>query len=165
MRMISTVVTLILVFLAPLQSLTFTDCPFHHIQHFERSISSYDSGIDGVLSATFSIIGATHERKYVSITASDNFPGVKFIHNILGFKPLLPKNIFSFDVPSLNTFAETLKEYKVPQHHDILFIEYGLSSWWVLASILKDSIKYRPRVIVAEVNSMLGMREEVTLLF
>jgi hypothetical protein len=141
-----------------LAALTFTDCPFYHLQHLESSVSSDSSGADGVLAAIFSIIGTTENKTYVEISAG----GMQYLHvlkNILGFTSLLQDDTFLANMARLGDFNERLIEQQVPAIFDLLHVKYGMSTWWILASVLQQ--QYRPRVVMAEVNSMLGCRDEV----
>jgi hypothetical protein len=141
--------------------ITFTDCPFHHLQHLESSITSQSSGIDGVIMAILSVVGAP-DKAYLEVTPED-FRKLDMLKDIFGFNSLINDNKVWREASSLDNIGQLLAEHRVPTAFDVLSVQYGFSTWWVLASILKAEQYYRPRVIMAEVNSMLGFRDEVSV--
>lgn len=141
-------------------AMTFTDCPFHHLQHLENSISSGESGVGGVLTAIFSVIGAK-QKSFIDISVG-GAQYLNVIQNIFGFFPLLHKDTFMHNISTVDDIVQVFSTQSVPSVFDLLHVKYGMSTWWIMASLLKATEGYRPRVIVVEVNTMLGCRDEVS---
>ena len=151
-------------FLPLMSGLTFTDCPFDHLQQLESSVSTPASGMDGVLVTVLSVIGTGSKTTFIDINP-DGVQHLNILQEIFGFTSLLPDNTALGANDPYATLADInmlLLAQQVPPVFDVLSVRYGMATWWILALLLKDSQHYRPRVIVAEVNSMLGCSDEVS---
>lgn len=143
----------------PSSAVTFTDCPFHHLQHLESSVLSEKSGIDGIITAIFSVIG-TNRKEYVNLSYESS-RNIYTLSEIFGFNSVLGDNTRIGHMSTLEDIKKLLIEMDVPSSFDFLNVQFGMSSWWVLATVMTSKQQYRPRVIMTEVNSMLGCRDEV----
>lgn len=133
-------------------ALTFTDCPFYHLQHMEKGIFS-PNGEDGVTAAIMGTIGIYHGT-FVELSSQEKI-GITIISRILGIDYL---RIDSQELSHVSDIIQQLEVKNVSASFEALVVRSDISPWWMLLAILRDS-HYRPRVIIVDVNSMLGVTD------
>ena len=128
---------------------------------YEDNVYS-QNGEDGVLVAILNMIGTTN-KKYVEFGVENgeqcnsrilrekfNFTGLMMDGSNNREEIHLHKEIITYD-----NILSLFKKYNVSQTFDVLSVDTDLYDWWILSKILGEG-KYKPRIIIVEVNPTLG---------
>ena len=139
-------------------------CPIlSYFQDYELSVHS-QNGEDGILIALLGAIGHTN-KYYVEFGVEDGQQcNTRLLRERYNFTGLLMDG--SDEIESINlhkefilvdNIVELFQKHHVPTTFDVLSIDLDMFDFWILAEILNKG-RYRPRIIVVEVNPTLGAR-------
>lgn len=139
------------------------ECPLLRLQHYEKKIFS-QNGEDGILIALINFLGVKY-RNYVEFGVQDGTEcNSRVLREYFNFTGLMMDGDFdNYDINlnkefvTVSNIHELFKKYHIPEYFDVLSIDTDMYDWWILAKIL--AIGYKPRIIVAEVNPTIGLRE------
>ena len=147
-------------------------CRLSELSLTEEKIYS-QNGEDGILLHLFESIGVTN-RQYVEFGVEDGTEcNTRILRETLNFTGLMmdgghsnEKINLKQEFVSVDNVLHLFEKYEVPFSFDLLSVDTDAFDWWLLLRILRDG-RYRPRVIVVEVNPTLGVglsnfREEFT---
>jgi hypothetical protein len=127
------------------------------------------NGEDGIVEALLEYIGTKH-KYYVEFGTSDTVEcNTRFLReNKTGWRGLLMDG--GFEKPEINLHKEFIRhdnivklfeKYNVPKEFDLLSVDTDFKDYWLLKAILEAN--YRPRIIIAEINTFLGFERAATV--
>ncbi|EFN52194.1 hypothetical protein CHLNCDRAFT_139420 [Chlorella variabilis] len=126
------------------------------------------NGEDGILLRILANIGWSDRRYYVEFgTESGNECNTRILRDLLGWSGLLMDG--SNDNPGINLHKESITpenindlfaKYDVPEEFDVLSIDVDFDDYWIRKALDR---KYRPRVVIMEVNGALPLEDSRTI--
>ena len=133
----------------------------------EKKIFS-QNGEDGIIEAIFDHIG-TRSKYYVEFgTESGTECNTRLLRDKKNWSGLLMDGEHENEAYNLHkemifphNIVSLFRKYNVPKKFDLLSVDTDFKDWYILRNILKAG--YRPRVIIAEVNSCLSAKKAITI--
>ena len=129
------------------------------------------NGEDGILDLIFGKVGVTN-RFYVEFGVEDGSEcNSRFLREVRGWSGLAMDGGLHLSSPipveqelvTKENIVSLLVKHNVPAEMDLLSVDIVYNGFWVLMEILESG--YRPRVVVAEINSHLGAEEAKTVVY